>query len=168
MYLGSPFLRDGLGQTSHTSLRQRIICLSSIAVCTTRTRNINNTSRLTILYPEVLRRFPDQLERRSIVHSKNRIPLLICDLMNDTIPSVPSVVDDDVDLAIAELRCFLDEHGEVCWICDIARDGDGTVRRGRIDLFGHAVGFGRVDVADHDFGALVGEEARAFGADALA
>lgn len=46
-------------------------------------------------------------------------------LMNHTIPGVTCIVDDDMNLAFAELCGFLDEFVEVCVVEHIAWDGEG-------------------------------------------
>jgi hypothetical protein len=39
----------------------------------------------------------------------NRVPLLVRHLVDDAVPCVASVVDDDVNLAVAKLCGFLDK-----------------------------------------------------------
>lgn len=46
-------------------------------------------------------------------------------LVNYAVPSVACVVDDDVNLSLAELGGFLDELVEVCVIEHISGDGEG-------------------------------------------
>lgn len=131
------------------------------------TANIDDTPRLAILDSKVRRSCPYQPEGRSIMYSKDSLPLLIRDLVNDPIPSIARVIDDIVDLPASELSCFFDQDVEVSFVRDISGDSDGAVGRGVVDGFGDGVGFGRINVADYDFGAFVREEAGCFGADAL-
>ena len=56
--------------------------------------------------------------------------------MDHTIPCVPGVVDDDVDLAIAKVGGCFDELGKVGRVGHVAGDGDGAVRVRVIDCFG--------------------------------
>ena len=136
----------------------------------TRAANIDNHPIIPILDPKVLARLPDQPERRRIMHRQDRIPLLIRDFMDHAVPRISRIVNDDVDFSVAELCGFLDEDREVCWVGDVAGDGEraGSAGRGIVDCFGGGVRFGGVDVADYDLGAFVGEEAGAFCANALA
>ncbi len=86
--------------------------------------------------------------------------------MNHGIPGEAGIVDKDVDLAAAELGRFLDELLDVVVLQEVAGHGNGLAAGG-IDLVGHGLGLGAVEVGDDHFGALVGEEPCAFGADAL-
>ena len=52
-------------------------------------------------------------------------PLLIRHLVDDGVPGVSGVVDNDVDLAAAEVSGFLDEPGNVVRVQDVADHGDG-------------------------------------------
>jgi hypothetical protein len=45
--------------------------------------------------------------------------------VNHTVPSIPSVVDDDVDLAVAELCSLLHKRVEVLVVEHVAWGGDG-------------------------------------------
>ena len=91
-------------------------------MCTTRARNIDDHPLFTILDPEVWRSLPDQPERGGIVNGDDSVPLLVCSLVNNAVPSVTSIVDDNVDLAIAKLRCLGDQYGEVVGVRYITRD----------------------------------------------
>jgi hypothetical protein len=73
-----------------------------------------------------------------------------------------------MDLPASKLGCFLDEDVEVCLICDIAGNGNGSVGRLVIDGFGDCVCFCRVDIANNNLCTLVGEESSCFGTDTLA
>ena len=102
------------------------------------------------------------------MHRQNRIPLLIRHFMNHAIPRITRIINNNVDLAISECCGFLDQDGEVRRVRDVSWDGDRAVGRSVVDIFGDLLGLGGVNVADDDFGAFIGEEAGAFGADALA
>jgi len=43
------------------------------------------------------------------VESENGVPLLVCHLVNDTIPSIARVIDDDIDLSIAKVCSLLNK-----------------------------------------------------------
>lgn len=45
--------------------------------------------------------------------------------MNDAVPCVSCIVDDDMDLAVSKLRCLLDQSLDVGVVEDVAADGDG-------------------------------------------
>lgn len=167
-HLWSPFLCNGLGQSSDASLCQAVVGLTSIAVGARCTRDVDDATGFTILDSEVRGGLSDQPERGGVVDSENSIPLLIGDFMDDTIPGVASIVDDDVNLAIAKLGRLLHQDGEEVGVGDITSDSNGSARGGIVDRLGNAVGFGGVDVSDHDFGTFVGKEAGSFGADTLA
>jgi hypothetical protein len=55
----------------------------------------------------------------------NGMPLLVRHLVDDAVPRVPGVVDDDVDLAVAELCGFGNERFDVGVVEHVAGDGDG-------------------------------------------
>jgi hypothetical protein len=44
--------------------------------------------------------------------------------VDDTVPCVASIVDNDVDLAVAELSCLLDKRLDVSVVEDVAADCD--------------------------------------------
>ena len=50
--------------------------------------------------------------------------------MDDAVPGVPGVVDDDIDLAIAKLGGALDEGINVVCLEDISRDSNGLAAIG--------------------------------------
>jgi hypothetical protein len=60
------------------------------------------------------------------VQVDNGVPLLIRHLVNDTVPCVARIVDDDVDLAVAKLRSLLDERLDVRIVEDVASNCDGA------------------------------------------
>ncbi len=166
-YLRSPFLRNRLGQPQYPGFRKTIIGLPGIPMCATRTTDIDDHSLVPVLDPEILACLPHEPERRRVMHRQDRIPLFVGDLVDHTVPRVTCVVNYDMDLAVAELSCFLHEDREVGRVCDIARDAEGAVRHRGIDGVSGGRGFRGVDVADYNFGAFVGEEAGAFSPYAL-
>ena len=137
-------------------------------MCAARAANIHNRSGLLILDAEIRRRSTNQPERRGVVHAQDRVPLLIGDLVDHTVPGVAGIVDDVVDLAAAKLGGLLDQDVDVVGVRDVAGNGDGAVRGGSVDLVSNGLRARAVDVADDDFAAFVGEEAGCFGTDALA
>lgn len=167
-YLRSPFLSHRLGQSHHTGLCKTVVRLSCVSVRAARTANVDNAPVLAVFHSEIRRGFAYQSERRRVVYGDHGVPLLVAHFMNHPVPSVPCVVDDEVDFAAAKLGRLLDQHGKVARVGHIARHADGGVGRRGIDRRGDRVGLGAVDVAHYDFGAFVGEKAGAFGTDALA
>lgn len=167
-YLRAPFLCNGLGQARYTSLGQAVVGLSGVAMCTTGGADVDNDSVLAIFDPEVLGRLSYESEGRRVMHRQDGVPLLVRHLVNDAVPGIPSVIDDDVDLAVAELSSFLNQHGEVVEIGHIAGHRDRTIRQGIVYGFGNGFGFGAVDITYNDFGAFVGEQPGAFGTNTLA
>ena len=91
---------------------------------TTCARDVDDVPGLPILYPEVRRCGPDNLERRGTVQIDNGVPLLIRHLVNDTVPCVARIVDNDVNLAASKICGFLDELSDVFVLQNIAYDGD--------------------------------------------
>lgn len=61
-------------------------------------------------------------------------------LVNDAIPCKSGVVDDDVNLAVAELGGFLDQIVDIVAVEDIADDGKGTAGFRRVNGVGDSVG----------------------------
>jgi hypothetical protein len=59
-----------------------------------------------------------------------RLPLFICHLVDDAIPRVACVVDDDVDFAITEGGGFLDEGCDVRRGEHVAGDSEGRTTGG--------------------------------------
>ena len=54
------------------------------------------------------------------------MPLLVCHLVDHAVPGEACIVDDDVYLAAAKLRCFADERLDVSVVEYIAGDCDCT------------------------------------------
>jgi hypothetical protein len=165
--LWSPLLRDRLRQANDTSLRERIVRLPSIAVRATRAANIHNRSWLTVLHTEIWCSSSNQSEGRGVVDRKDRVPLLVGDLVDYAIPGIAGVVDDVVDLPAAELGRLLDQDVNVVCIGHVSGYGDCAVRGVGVDLLCDGRGLCAVDVADNDFAAFIGEQAGGFRADAL-
>lgn len=119
-------LCDRLRQSCNTGLRKRVVDLSRVSMHTRGTRDVDDIPRLAVLDSEVRRSCPDNLERRSSVYVDDCVPLLVRHLVDDAVPCVPGIVNDDVDLAAAELCGFLDEIRNVCIVEDIAGDRDSS------------------------------------------
>jgi hypothetical protein len=166
-YLRTPFLCNGLCQARDTGLCQTVVRLTGISVRATCARDIDDDSLLAILDPEVGRSLSNQPEGGGVVDGEDGVPLLVGDLVDDAVPRVPGVVDDDMDLAIAKLRSLGHQHGEVVGVCHVTRDRDRPPRRSVVDGFGYRIGFCAIHVADDDFGALVREQSGGFLANAL-
>lgn len=60
--------------------------------------------------------------------------------MNDAVPRKARVVDDDVDLAVAELRRFFHQRVDVGAVQHVAGYGDRAAA-GFVDRFGYGFGF---------------------------
>lgn len=135
-----------------------------------RAADIDNYSLLSVLDSEVFARLSDQPEGSCIVHGKDRIPLLVCDLVDDSVPGIPGVVYYYVDLAIAKLCSLADEDGEVVCVGDVSRYGDCALRAGRsvVDLLCDGVRLGGINIAYHYFRTFIGEKTGALGANPLA
>lgn len=105
-------------------------------------------------------------------------------LVDNTIPSEPGVIDDDVDLTIAEIGCPFYKIIDVVFIEDIPDDSEGTTGFRRVDGVRDSVCFvylavryirlnsnkrlhTRINISDHHFGAFVCKESCCFCADAL-
>jgi hypothetical protein len=99
--------------------------LSSVSIHTTCTRDVDDVPGLAILDAEIRRRSPNNLERRGRVQIDNGVPLLVGHLVDYTVPCVARIVDDDVDLAVAEFGGLLDERLDVGVVEDVAADCDG-------------------------------------------
>jgi hypothetical protein len=118
--------RNRLRHARHTRLRQRVVDLPRIAIHTRRARDVDNVPRLAVLDAEVRRRLAHNLERRRRVQVDNRVPLLVRHLVDDAVPCVAGIVDDDVDLAVAKVGRFLDERLDVGVVEHIAADCNGA------------------------------------------
>jgi hypothetical protein len=117
---------NGLGHARHTRLCHGVVQLPGISIHTRRTRDVDDVARLAVLDAEVRRRSAHDLEGRGSVQVDNGMPLLVCHLVDDAVPCVARVVDNDVDLAVAKLRCLLNQGLDVCIVEDVAGDCDGA------------------------------------------
>ena len=162
--LRAPLLRDRLRHPRHAGFRHAVVDLARVAVRAARARDLHDAARRAVLDAEVGRGGAHEAEGRRRVHVDDRGPLLVSHLVDYPVPGVAGVVDDDVDLAVAVLRCGFDQLVHVGGVGHVARDGDGGTRVCIIDFLGGLVGLCGIDVADDDFGAFVGEEAGCFGA----
>jgi hypothetical protein len=68
------------------------------------------------------------------------MPLLVCHLVDYAVPCISGIVDDDVDLAAAELRGLEDEGLDVGVVEDVAGDRDGATT-GLFDGCDYGFGF---------------------------
>lgn len=134
----------------------------------TRAADVDNDPWLAVFYSEVGGSFPDEAEGGRVVHIQDRVPLLVCDLVDHTVPRITGVVDDDMNLAVSELGGLLDQHFDVVGIGHVAGDRKGTAGAGVVDGFGRGFGSGAVDVAHNHFSPFIGEQSCTFGPDALA
>ena len=66
---------------------------SRIAVQTARAADVDDTPRLAVLNAEVRGSGPDELEGCRAVQGDNGVPLLVCHLVDDTIPCEARIVD---------------------------------------------------------------------------
>ena len=122
-------LRNCLGHARYPSFRERIVDLTRVPIHARGTRDVDNVSRLAVLYAEVRRRSAHNLERRGCVQVHDGVPLLVRHLVDHAVPRVARVVDDDVDLAVAEVGGFLDERLDVRVVEYVAGDRDGRAAR---------------------------------------
>jgi hypothetical protein len=60
--------------------------------------------------------------------------------VNNTIPGKPSVIDNDMNLAIAKLSSLLHQLGDVVAVSDIADDGESPAGLRGVDGVRDAVG----------------------------
>ncbi|KAJ3474285.1 hypothetical protein NLG97_g9913 [Lecanicillium saksenae] len=108
------------------------------------------------------------------------LPLLVRHLVDDAVPGVAGVVDDDVDLAVAKLGGLVDEQLDVGLVEDVAGHADGLAARlvnglgdGRALLWHRAAAravmkLTGINVRHDNLGALIGKQASRLGADSLA
>lgn len=162
----APFLGNGPGQADDARLGRGIVCLAGIAVRARGARNVDNGPGLAVLDAKVGCRGADELEGRLGVQVHDGVPLLVGQLVDDAVVRVAGIVDDDVDLAAAKLGRLFDERRNVLAVEHVARHRERPATA-RVDAVGHGLRLGAVNVRDDDQRALVGKEARCFGADAL-
>lgn len=139
--LWSPLLGDGLGEAYNTCLAYSIVGLSGVAVHSGGGRDVDDVAGLAILDAEVGGGSPDELEGGGVVDSEHGLPLLVGDLVHvstclwlllpsvyvapggacysrtylvdNSVPSETSVVDDNMDLAISKLGRLLHQGLQV-------------------------------------------------------
>jgi hypothetical protein len=119
-------LSNSLRYPLDTRLGQRIVDLPSISVHTTRTRDVDDTPRFSILDPEVRCCGANDLEGCRRVQVDNGMPLLVGHLVDYAVPCISSIVDNDVDLAAAKLSRLGYESLNVVVVKYVARDRDGA------------------------------------------
>ena len=139
--LRAPFLGNRLGHTDDTGFRDAIVDLARVAVRAGRAGNLHDAAGLAVLDAEVGGRLAHEPEGRRIVHVEDRLELRVAHPVDHAVPRVARVVDEDVDLAVAEVGGRLDELGEVRGVGHVAGDGDGAVRVGVVDGFCDCVTF---------------------------
>ena len=161
-----PFFRHRLGQAGDARLGQRVVGLSRVAVHARRRGDVDDAAGLAVLDAEVRSGGADEVEGRGAVQTDNGVPLLVRRLVNDAVPRVAGIVDNDVDLAVAKLGGATDQRGNVVAVQHITSDGDGLATR-RGDSVGDGLALAGVNVGDNHLGAFFGEETGGLGADAL-
>lgn len=62
-------------------------------------------------------------------------------LMNNPVPCKPGIVDDNMDLAVAELGCLVDESLDVLVVENVSDDCNGAAGLGAVDGVDYAVCF---------------------------
>lgn len=131
------------------------------------TRDVDDDSDIVVFDPEIGRCFPNQPEGGSVVNGNYRLPLLVGQLMNNTIPGKPCVVYNDMNFALTKFSGFRDEILKINWIRYIAWDEDGATRERSADFIGNSAALFAVDIAYHNFGAFISKEPRSFSTDSL-
>lgn len=53
--------------------------------------------------------------------------------MNNTIPCKAGIIDNNVDLAIAEISCLLHQIGDIVAVKDVADNSEGAAGFRRVD-----------------------------------
>ncbi|MNS70404.1 hypothetical protein D3C72_1037470 [compost metagenome] len=89
------------------------------------------------------------------MHGQDLVPLLVGHFLDDVVPGVAGVVDDDIDATKAVHGGFDEAVGEVC-SGDATHTGDG-VATGSTNLGDHFFGRSGIQVIDHDFRAVTGQ-----------
>lgn len=137
--LGTPLLGDGLGEARDAGLGERVVELSRVAVDARRRGDGDDAARGAVADTEVGGRGADEGEGRGAVQRDDGVPLLVRHLVDHAVPRVAGVVDDDVDLAVAELGGLFHERGDVFGVGDVAGDGD-CLAAVLVDAVGDVVG----------------------------
>ncbi|MCY1438861.1 hypothetical protein D9M71_550770 [compost metagenome] len=94
-------------------------------------------------------------ERRGQVAVDNGVPLLVGHLLDDVVPGVAGVVDDDVDATIV-LHGGLDETVSEVGSGHTA-DAGHSLATGVADFCNDVFGRSSVEIIDHDLGAVSGQ-----------
>lgn len=85
----------------------------------------DDVARLAILDAEIRRGLAHHVEGRGAVQGDHGLPLLVGHLVDDAVVGVARRGHEDVDLAVAKLGGLGNEVLDVCWVKDIAWNGDG-------------------------------------------
>ena len=136
----TPFLGDGLGESSDTSFGKGVVQLACIAVDTGGRGDVDDGTRSAVLDAEVRGGFSHEVEGSCAVNGDDVVPLLVGHFVDDAVPGVSGVVDDDVYLAVAELRGFLYESLDVVFGENISGYGNGAAAGG-VDAGCYITGF---------------------------
>ena len=107
-------------------------------------------------FSHVRRRRANDPERCGQVHIDHRVPLLICHILNDCIPRVACVVDDDVDSA-ERLGASLDEAIREIDLGDATGAYHRTAANSG-DLISSRLRNVGVDIVDDNRSAVIGEK----------
>jgi len=143
--LWAPLLSNDFGQAIDSGLRNSVVGLSSITVNTRSRRDVDDATRLTVRNTEVWCGLSDELEWGSVVKSNDIFPLFVGQLVENTIPGIAGIVDNDVNFAITELSSLLDEDLKVFSIEHVACDCNGTAAR-LVDAVSYALCFLSINI----------------------
>ncbi|MNC37445.1 hypothetical protein D3C75_860110 [compost metagenome] len=91
-------------------------------------------------------------ERCGQVAVDDRVPLFVGHFLNDVVPGVPGVVDDDVDATVALHGSLYEALGEIGG--GHAADAGNGFTTGLANFSHDFFGRCRVQIVDHDFGAI--------------
>ena len=103
-----------------------------------RAGDVDDTSWLPVFDTEVGGQLAHEAERSGVVYGEDGVPLLIRHLVDHAVPRETRVVDEDVDLAIAEVCRRFDEAFNVARVKDVTWDGDGAVGGGVVYRLGYS------------------------------
>ena len=137
--LRAPLLGDGLGEAGDAGLGQGVVELAGVAVDARGGGDVDDGAGLAVADAEVGGGGADEVEGGGAVEGDDGVPLGVGHLVDDAVPGVARVVDDDVDLAVAEGGRLLDELGDVLLGGDVAGYGDGLAAGG-VDAVGYILG----------------------------
>lgn len=126
----TPFLSNSLCEACNSRLGKCIVELTSVTMHTRSRRDVDNAAWSPIFHAEVRSRGADEGEGCGAVQGDDGVPLLVRHLVNDAVPGIPGVVDDDIDLAITKLGGALDESVYVVCLENVAGDGDSLATIG--------------------------------------